>query len=245
MHTSISSTSSLLSLPLYFVLVRSFSKSKIKNHDQHRHHSHGTPNPRRSVSLKETSSLQAGLSCSVASTCCVTLRKSRRLAFSRSMPDIFHAATTELTSTTAYCNSYSFFTLCIVFTGAVGGIVTAMVMKYTDSIIKLFSVALAIVFTSVISYFLFGSSMTLVCRHALTFLDVFVGERRGQQGARSRNVVRVASNEQESSCCASFPFRFSFGSTRCSQHYAAISHGSILVSFRCSGWARASSLFPS
>ena len=74
----------------------------------------------------------------------------------------FIAETAVLTAKTHAKHSYSFFTFCIVFTGAIGGIVTAMVMKYTDSIIKLFSVALSIVFTSIISYFLFDSAMTLV-----------------------------------------------------------------------------------
>jgi UDP-sugar transporter A1/2/3 len=59
----------------------------------------------------------------------------------------------------------------VVICQSVGGLVTAVVVKYTNTIIKGFAVGLSVVFTSILSVALFNSTLTLIfCMGALAVL---------------------------------------------------------------------------
>eukprot|EP01107_Rhizomastix_libera_P000198 TRINITY_DN10377_c0_g1_i1.p1 TRINITY_DN10377_c0_g1~~TRINITY_DN10377_c0_g1_i1.p1 ORF type:complete len:364 (+),score=87.64 TRINITY_DN10377_c0_g1_i1:23-1093(+) len=58
--------------------------------------------------------------------------------------------------------SYSIFSVSIVFTGACGGLLVALVMKYADNIIKIFSISISIVLTSILSHYFFGANLDMI-----------------------------------------------------------------------------------
>lgn len=60
-----------------------------------------------------------------------------------------------------FFHGWSTFACVVVVCQSVGGLVTAVVVKYTDTIIKGFAVGLSVVFTSLLSIPLFGSTLTL------------------------------------------------------------------------------------
>lgn len=68
----------------------------------------------------------------------------------------------EAVSTNGFWHGWSGFAVIVVICQSVGGLVTAVVVKYTNTIIKGFAVGLSVVITSVISTFLFGTNLTLI-----------------------------------------------------------------------------------
>ena len=62
------------------------------------------------------------------------------------------------------CNSkfrYDLFVMYLVGMNATGGLLVAVVVKYADNILKGFACSLAIIFSSIISIFLFGFQLSL------------------------------------------------------------------------------------
>ncbi|KAH3762682.1 UDP-galactose translocator [Pelomyxa schiedti] len=72
-------------------------------------------------------------------------------------------------------SGHSYLTSLIVFISAVGGLLVAMVMKYADNIVKGFAVAVSVLITTVLSWWLFGTNvnMQFLCGVALVGLSIF------------------------------------------------------------------------
>ncbi|KAF0931312.1 hypothetical protein E2562_002651, partial [Oryza meyeriana var. granulata] len=60
-----------------------------------------------------------------------------------------------------FFHGYSFTTVLMIFNHALSGIAVSMVMKYADSIVKLYSTSVAMLLTAIVSVFLFGFHLSL------------------------------------------------------------------------------------
>ncbi|XP_031473570.1 CMP-sialic acid transporter 2-like [Nymphaea colorata] len=60
-----------------------------------------------------------------------------------------------------FFHGYSLITTCMIINHALSGIAVSMVMKYADNIVKVYSTSVAMLFTAVVSVFLFGYHLSL------------------------------------------------------------------------------------
>ncbi|KAM4087914.1 hypothetical protein ACB094_07G031800 [Castanea mollissima] len=59
-----------------------------------------------------------------------------------------------------FFHGYSYITVLMILNHALSGLAVSMVMKYANNIVKVYSTSVAMIFTAVISYFLFGFHLT-------------------------------------------------------------------------------------
>ena len=72
------------------------------------------------------------------------------------------ARDSAVVSERGFFSGWSPFAVIVVLCQSVGGLVTAVVVKYTDTIIKGFAVGLSVVITSILAHFLFHTDLTLL-----------------------------------------------------------------------------------
>ena len=74
-----------------------------------------------------------------------------------------------------FFGGYSWAAVAIVFTAALGGLLTAVVMKYTDNIVKGFATAIAICLTSILSVPLLGAHLNVIfwCGLGMVVTSIF------------------------------------------------------------------------
>ncbi|KAF3794752.1 CMP-sialic acid transporter 2 [Nymphaea thermarum] len=60
-----------------------------------------------------------------------------------------------------FFHGYSLITSCMILNHALSGIAVSMVMKYADNIVKVYSTSVAMLFTAIVSVFLFGYHLSL------------------------------------------------------------------------------------
>ncbi|KAH3765542.1 UDP-galactose transporter [Pelomyxa schiedti] len=93
----------------------------------------------------------------------------------------------------AVFSGHSYLTALIVLSSAVGGLLVAMVMKYADNIIKGFAVAVSVLITAVMSWWLLGTNvnMQFLCGVVLVGLSIF-NYNKGDAEAKQQQAAAAA-----------------------------------------------------
>ncbi|XP_049932256.1 CMP-sialic acid transporter 2-like isoform X2 [Nymphaea colorata] len=73
-----------------------------------------------------------------------------------------------------FFHGYSLITSCMILNHALSGIAVSMVMKYADNIVKVYSTSVAMLFTAVVSVFLFGYHLSLAFFLGSTVVSVSI-----------------------------------------------------------------------
>lgn len=73
-----------------------------------------------------------------------------------------------------FFHGYSFITVCMILNHALSGIAVSMVMKYADNIVKVYSTSVAMLFTAILSKFLFGFHLKLSFLLGFTVVSISV-----------------------------------------------------------------------
>lgn len=98
----------------------------------------------------------------------------------------------EQVSEKGFTYGWSSFAVIVVICQSVGGLVTAVVVKYTNTIIKGFAVGLSVVITSVISVFVFSTQPTLIFWIGASAVVLSIFNYNEESGPSSNNPVPIA-----------------------------------------------------
>jgi UDP-sugar transporter A1/2/3 len=123
----------------------------------------------------------------------------------------FFDSSRDLVHAHGFLYAFSTVTWLCVFLGAAGGLLVAIVVRWTDNIIKGFAVSASIILTSFVSFFIFQSSLSFLFSVGVgvVLISVFNYNEEEKEELLSPSTSFSLSHRGSSSCCSSSSIQFS------------------------------------